>query len=196
MRPQPVWHEPEVTLRLFRDEDVPDIVEACRDPESQRWTTLTRTYAEPDARKFLAYASSCWASGGEGVWAMSLPTDERWSGSISLRIDQFDRALGDVGFLCAPWARGRGLTSAALHQVCGFGFAQLGLARIEWRAHVGNAASRRVAEKVGFQLEGVQRARLVQRGERRDAWVAGLLPADLQHPTGGRSAVATDGRSR
>jgi RimJ/RimL family protein N-acetyltransferase len=181
-RPQPVWQEPAVTLRLFRDEDVPDVVEACRDPETQRWTTLTRTYAEPDARQFLAYAASSWASGLEGVWAMCLPGEARWSGSISLRLDRFDRELGDVGFLAAPWARGRGLTSAALHLVCGFGFAQLGLERIEWRAHIGNEASRRVAEKVGFQLEGVQRARLVQRGERRDAWVASLLPGDLRDP--------------
>ena len=37
----------------------------------------------------------------------------------------------------------------------------------------------RVAEKAGFVLEGVQRARLAQRGERRDCWVAGLLPGDL-----------------
>ena len=41
-------------------------------------------------------------------------------------------------------------------------------------------ASRRVAEKCGFVVEGVLRRWLVQRGERRDAWVAGLLPTDLR----------------
>lgn len=174
-----MWTEPAVTLRRFRDDDVPAIVRTCRDPETLRWTTLTLDYGEADARAFLAYADDSWASGAEAVWAMCLPGDEGWAGSIAVRVDRSDPQLGDVGFLCAPWARGRGLTTAALRLVCRFGFTGLNLARIEWRAQVGNAASLRVAEKVGFQVEGVQRARLAQRGERRDAWVAGLLPADL-----------------
>ncbi|MDQ1625080.1 MAG: hypothetical protein QOJ49_578, partial [Actinomycetota bacterium] len=56
----------------------------------------------------------------------------------------------------------------------------LGLGRVEWLAHVGNDASRRVAEKVGFVYEGMQRAKCHQRGVRYDAWVAGLLPGELR----------------
>ena len=181
MRRQPVWRQDAVTLRHVDDADIPEVVACSRDPETLRWTTRRLDYGDADARQFLAYARGSWAS-GEAVWAMCLPGDDRWCGAISLRIDRSDRRLGDVGFVCAPWARGRGLTGAALYVVCGWGFAELDLARIEWRAHVGNDASRRVAEKVGFRLEGTQRARLAQRGERRDAWVAGLLPADLRAP--------------
>ena len=186
MRPQPVWRADAVTLRMFDDADIPDIVASCRDPETLRWTTLRLDYGEADAKQFLAYARDSWASGEEAVWAMCLPGEDRWSGAMCLRVDRLDRHLGDVGFVCAPWARRRGLTPAALYVVCGWGFAELDLARIEWRAHVGNDASLRVAEKVGFRVEGTQRARLAQRGERRDAWVAGLLPADLRAPTGAR----------
>jgi RimJ/RimL family protein N-acetyltransferase len=188
VRPQPVWREDAVTLRLFADRDIPDIVATCRDPETVRWTTRGLDYGEADARQFLAHARGSWTAGEEGVWAMCLPGDDRWSGAMSLRIDRSDRRLGDVGFVCAPWARGRGLTTAALHVVCRWAFAELDLARIEWRAHVGNDASLRVAQKVGFRVEGTQRARLAQRGERRDAWVAGLLPADLPAPLAGESA--------
>ncbi|NHW87532.1 GNAT family N-acetyltransferase, partial [Escherichia coli] len=58
-------------------------------------------------------------------------------------------------------------------------FAALGLARVEWRANVGNVASRRAAEKAGFVLEGTARRALNPRGDRVDAWVGALLAEDL-----------------
>jgi RimJ/RimL family protein N-acetyltransferase len=45
---------------------------------------------------------------------------------------------------------------------------------------VGNEGSRRVAQKLGFTMEGTCRARLLHRGERVDAWVGGLLPGELR----------------
>ena len=63
--------------------------------------------------------------------------------------------------------------------MCAWAFQTLDLARIEWRAYVGNDASRRTAEKVGFRIEGVCRSALIHRGERRDAWLGAILPGEL-----------------
>jgi RimJ/RimL family protein N-acetyltransferase len=49
---------------------------------------------------------------------------------------------------------------------------------IEWRAEIGNEASRRVAQKAGFVMEGQLRKRLVHRGERVDIWVGSLLKGE------------------
>lgn len=84
-------------------------------------------------------------------------------------------ATGDVGFLVAPGTRGRGYAPAALAALCAWGFAALGLLRIEWRARVGNDGSRRAAEKAGFAYEGTAGGALNFRGERVDAWVGGLV---------------------
>ena len=62
--------------------------------------------------------------------------------------------------------------------ICRWGFAELGLSRIEWRAEVGNDASRRVAEKAGFTVEGLLRRALPTGAVRRDCWVGSLLTAD------------------
>jgi RimJ/RimL family protein N-acetyltransferase len=105
--------------------------------------------------------------------------EDAYAGTLDLRVHPDDPGRAEVGFACAPWARGEGLVPAGLVLAARWGFAALGLARIEWRAYVGNEASRRAARKAGFREEGAQRARLVQRGVRRDAWVAGLLPGDL-----------------
>ena len=45
---------------------------------------------------------------------------------------------------------------------------------------VGNDASWRVAEKLGFTREGTCRRRLAHRGERLDGWVGGLLAGELR----------------
>jgi RimJ/RimL family protein N-acetyltransferase len=50
---------------------------------------------------------------------------------------------------------------------------------LEWYAEVGNVASRRVAEKVGFVLEGTARQLLLRPdGARVDCWMGALLGAD------------------
>jgi RimJ/RimL family protein N-acetyltransferase len=105
--------------------------------------------------------------------------DDRWSGGINIGPFANDPGQAEVGFNCAPWARGNGLTTAAMRLMCAWAFDHWQLGRIQWSAFVGNDASRRVAEKVGFVIEGTQRQRLVQRGTRIDAWVGGLLPHDL-----------------
>ncbi len=58
-------------------------------------------------------------------------------------------------------------------------FTSLGAERLEWRAETGNVASRAVALRAGFRLEGEQRSGLLNKGVRRDAWTAALLPSDL-----------------
>jgi RimJ/RimL family protein N-acetyltransferase len=90
-----------------------------------------------------------------------------------------DATMREIGFWTAPWARGRGVMTDAARLVIRFGFEVLRLERIEWCALVGNDASRRVAEKLGFVQEGTARKGLLHRGERCDGWVAGLLPGEL-----------------
>jgi ribosomal-protein-alanine N-acetyltransferase len=52
--------------------------------------------------------------------------------------------------------------------VVDWAFATVGLRRIELHAAVGNTASRRVAERAGFQEEGIKRAWRSVRGQPMD----------------------------
>ena len=62
----------------------------------------------------------------------------------------------------------KGLTTQAVKLVSGFGFAELGLHRIEINVRPENAASCRVAEKAGFVMEGQRKAFLHIDGAWRD----------------------------
>jgi RimJ/RimL family protein N-acetyltransferase len=53
------------------------------------------------------------------------------------------------------------------------GFGLPGIEVVYWRAQVGNWASRRVAGRCGFRMEGTVRGLLEQRGERRDEPLTG-----------------------
>lgn len=167
-------------LRPFRPSDAPAVFAACQDLEIQRWTTVPSPYREDDARHFTA--ESCpqeWASGRSAIFAILDATSGTLLGSIGL--GNLDRSFGlaDIGYWAAPEARGRGVMTQAVGIVCRWGFAERERERIEWMAGVGNLASRRVAEKAGFVLEGVLRSRLVLHGERVDVWLGALLPSDL-----------------
>ncbi|WP_092380852.1 GNAT family N-acetyltransferase [Micromonospora phaseoli] len=168
----------ELSLRPLEEYDLDTIVATCRDPETLRWTTVPEGYQRTDAEDFLTFVRGTWAAGTSANFVIADPAD-RYAGSIDLRLSATDPLLADVGFMTAPHARGRGYQPAALAAVCAWGFTTLGLARVEWRANVGNVASRRVAEKAGFTFEGTARKALLHRGARVDAWMGALLAEDL-----------------
>ena len=167
-----------VSLRAAEPADLDAMVNACRDPESRRWTTVPRPYGPGDAEQFIRdVAPLRWAYGEGAIFAVT-DADDAFVGSMELRLGPRPDT-GDVGYLVAPWARGRGYAPAALRLLVAWGVSELGLNRIEWRAYVGNDASRRVAEKAGFTMEGLQRDGCVHLGEYRDAWTAAVLAKDI-----------------
>ncbi|MFK8911523.1 GNAT family N-acetyltransferase [Streptomyces sp. YS-3] len=91
--------------------------------------------------------------------------------------------VAELGFWAAKEHRGRGYMTEAALAAARWAFGSAGVERLEWRAEVGNKASRAVAEKAGFTVEGTLRGGLVHGGTRRDSWVGGLLPGDLGLPT-------------
>lgn len=173
-----------VRLRLPVERDIDPIYRACQDAENQRWlSALPHPYRREDAQHFVhVIVPAGWVQGPEPVWAIADAGDDALLGTIGLHDHLRDDAVAGVGLWVAPWARQRGVATAATRLVAGWCFAELGLRRLEWYAYVGNDASWRVAEKVGFTREGTLRSRLVHRGSgaRHDTWLGGLLPGELR----------------
>jgi RimJ/RimL family protein N-acetyltransferase len=167
-------------LRAPTVADADAMTEALQDPEIPRWIAAIPTpYSLADALHFVTeVAEPGWESGDDRMWLVTDLESERLLGGIGLHARL--AGVGEVGFWLAPWARGRGVMTDALGLVCAFAFDVLGLQRVEWQAVVGNQASRRVAERAGFVVEGTLRGRLLQRdGTGADAWIAGVVAGDL-----------------
>lgn len=141
-------------LRAPSPADQEGEVIACRDEETQRWLPLPRPYTAADAEAFAVHSARVRTEGLGVAWVIEF--QGRYAGNIDLkRADWVARSV-EVGYLTAPWARGRGVMTEALSSVTDWVLGQ-GFIRAEVRAAVGNTASQRVAEKAGFRREGVLR---------------------------------------
>ena len=176
-------HPDPIVLRPLTVNDIDVELAMCQDPQMQRWTTVPVPYNREHATDFIAKAAAGWQAGTSLELAIEALDDDgapRWAGNLGLRPDGAGAA--EVGFALAPWARGRGVMSRAVRMMLTWGFTELDLQVVHWKAHEGNWASRRVAWACGFRVEGLVRGLLVARGVRYDGWLASIVRGDPMSP--------------
>ena len=166
-------------LRPWELDDAPAIVDACRDPEIPRWLPMVPSpYGEEDAQSFIGLAHDNWERGEVYNFAIVDAGNRRLAGSIAVRIRPF--STGVFGYWVAREARGRGVATEALLTICRWSVDTLDMKRLELLTDPDNLASQRVAEKAGFQREGLLRSSLEYRdGRRRDSILFAALPDEL-----------------
>ena len=181
MRPVTLRTE-RLVLRAPTSADVDAISEACQDPEIPRWTTVPSPYGRADAEDYVRLVSEWWENGSQTVWAAY--ADGKLVASIGLHhiVEHSTGGDAELGYWVAAPARGRGYLTEAARAVIDWGFTELGLARITWRAVVGNIPSARSARTLGFRFEGTHRRFLTGPRGRDDGWMAGLLRTDDRIP--------------
>jgi RimJ/RimL family protein N-acetyltransferase len=173
-----------VRLRAPDERDIDEIAALCQDAAIQEFTTVPSPYGRADSEAFVGQiVPAGWADGTSLTWAVRDASSDRLDGVIGLAVHPVGSA--EIGFWLGAHARGRGVISRATSLVIDLAFApeRLGLDRLTWTGFTRNLPSRRVAERAGFHIEGHVRGYVVQRGQRRDAWVGTLLATDAR-PTG------------
>lgn len=163
-----------VRLRPSRLTDVADTAAACADPLTQRFMPgLPDPYTEQSARRWITEGEpAAWTTGGAS-YAIADPATDRLLGAVGLSNPIPERRQLEIGYWVAPWARGRGVATAATRALAERAFAA-GAARLELLTDEENTASQRVALAAGFRHEGVRRSAGTARdGGRYDlvAWV-------------------------
>src|SRR5436190_23361255 len=177
---QPELTDGDIMVRQLRADDVRPLYEAAREsiPKVSVWLPWCHeNYAIEETQEFIAArarADEEWYSFG-----IFDKDSGRFLGGVGLNFFNRVHQMANLGYWVRTSAAGRGVATRAARLVARFGFAQLGLHRIEILAAVRNVASQRVAEKVGALREGVLRKRLLIRGESQDALLFSLLPEDV-----------------
>ncbi|MFI6634049.1 GNAT family N-acetyltransferase [Nonomuraea fuscirosea] len=153
MFPRDVLSTGPLILRPPVEADVAEVVRMCSDPVTARFMPLLPDPYEPQhALEYVKNAPAKWADGG-AEYAITL--DGRFAGAIGVRPPD-DWGVARLGYLVAPWARGRDVAATAARAVTDWLFDQ-GVRRVELEAEVENVASLRVAYKAGFREEGLRR---------------------------------------
>lgn len=182
-----------LTLRPHVDADRDAVLQRCRDPEVVRWTTIPSPYTEAMLDEYFAGLAP--NAGGVG-WAIEV--DGAYAGSIDLRIEHRGlapapgtdpapafgpRSKAEIGYITSAHARGRGIMTEAVGMVLDHGF-RLGLATIEWQAHVPNIASVKSAWRQGFVPRFVDGGLTAPRIGVVDVWHGLLAAGDPREPQG------------
>lgn len=174
-----------VTARLVLDapgeDDIPDVLEACQDAQTQAWVPLPSPYTRESAEFFVrSYCPHGLASHRYTVWALHPRGGGRMLGALEVRRDERPGSAS-LGCWSGPWARGRGYMREALVAVIqhaldpvGGGFEQL-----NWEYVPGNEASRRLAEAAGFDFAKAARTTVELHGGTREARVGTLRRDDV-----------------
>ena len=147
-----------VELREWRDEDRDALVEMANDDAIQQWTRVPSPYTRQDADQWFALTRTTRKAGHQVAFAVTATGDGQLLGSIDLRVNPADPAIGELGYMVGPRARGRGVATRAVGLLTQWAFETLGLQRVEILIDPRNEPSLRVAESAGYEREGVLRA--------------------------------------
>ncbi|MDQ3670703.1 MAG: GNAT family N-acetyltransferase [Actinomycetota bacterium] len=160
----------EILLRPYTESDVPALTALCQDPDVQRRIDLPVPYGASDALEYISRVETTRA-------IVDARTGELL-GSIGWRL--VDQENVQIGYWIGSDFRRRGIATRALRLLSRWALTELATGRVQLLTEPDNEASQRVAEKAGFEREGLLR-RYVRLGDgsRRDGIMFSVLPEDL-----------------
>ena len=163
-----------IELKNLREQDLPALVEICNNIDRQYMRNrMPYPYTDNDAKE-------CWENlqkKGEGtslfklIWVDDIPIG---SVSVEKQTDVYYQT-GELGYCLRREYAGKGIMTKAVALICPMAFKQLALRRIMAHIYGPNSASRKVAEKNNFKLEGTMAEAVVKGDNVYDLCIYGLL---------------------
>jgi RimJ/RimL family protein N-acetyltransferase len=142
-----------LSLRAVREEDVEPLYQLMQDPDVVRYIGDRRIPSRQDCWRSIAGWIGHWALRGYGLWAV----EERDSGDFIGRVGFINPAEWpgpEVGYALGRRWWGRGYATEAARAAMDWGFEQIGFEELISLIDPDNAASIRVAERLGETLRG------------------------------------------
>ncbi len=164
----PTLETERLLIRKFSRRDAGSLNDAIRVslPDLNQWLPWARTdYESGDAVAFIRDSVQAWKE--NRAWDYSIRFREepaRHIGNISIWTVSKTGKIAEIGYWIRSDETSRGACTEAAGAVLGEAFGRLGFHKVVMRIAIGNDASHRVAEKVGFTREGVLREELLIRG--------------------------------
>lgn len=186
---RPILRGDGFTLHPFRQSDATQLAAAVQESMASLapwmpWAHLR--YSVRDAQLWIETCTDNLAAGVSYDIGVYSEDGRTLLGGVALNQLSPENAMANLGYWIRKSHQGKGLATRAAVMMACFGFHRLHLTRIEILAAERNLASRRVAEKIGAQLECLARNRLVLHGVPCRAAVYSLVPESFAPPPSGR----------
>jgi len=166
-----------VVLRPYRRQDAPALRDAAVQSAAEvaPWLPWCHpAYSIADALGWIERCEATRAEGTEYHFAILDPAGE-FLGACGLNRLEPEHRMANLGYWVRTSATGRGVATAAARELAAFAFRETSLIRLELVVALGNAASHRVAAKLGAVREGLAHDRLLVGERAHDAIVYALL---------------------
>lgn len=190
--PRPRLESERLTLQRFARRDAATLDDAIRAslPDLNLWLPWARLdYTSSDTSAFVRESIQAWKE--ERAWDYSIRWREdpkRHIGNISFWTVSKLGKIAEIGYWVRTDETSRGVCTEAVELILDETFNAMGYHKVVLRIAVGNSASDRVAEKLGFTREGILREELLIRGNWVDHTLWSLL--DREYRAARRSQAA------
>lgn len=182
---QLLGHEPRYTPRLilrpFRRKDTAPVHEAVRAslPELAEFLPWAVDYQRSVTSQFIKDSIGAWASGRAFDFAIRPKEDDSTHlGNVSVWFTSRANRVGETGYWIRSDMTSKGLGTEATARALQVAFQELQMHRVTTRIAVGNVASERIVQKLGFLKEGTLRDEVKVGGKWLDHTVWGILESE------------------
>jgi len=174
----PVLTTKRLVLRGPVPEDARRVFELLGDAHEMRWLGRDPIADLEEAQTLIAMLIQQQV-GGEGFrWVLSHSPESELIGSCGLFRWSHQNRSAHIGYDLFPAHQGQGLMHEAISEILEYAFEIMELNRVVAEIHGDNRPSLKVARRLGFVLEGVQREAGRWRNEFHDLQLWSLLAAD------------------
>lgn len=186
--PEFLIETPRTRIRAWRDDDRAAFAQMVADTEMMRYVSAGRVWNEDEIDEFFARQAHHLASRGFCMGALVLKETDRVIGVAGMQPLDLDDEI-ELGWWIWKEYWGSGYAREAIEHVIRHGREVFGLRRLVAVIVPGNAASIRVAERLGMRFERQMPARETQ-AARDDSIISLYGIEDGEMPVHGRDARA------
>lgn len=179
-------------LQKFSRRDASTLDEAIRASlaDLNQWLPWARMdYTTGDTSSFIRESIQAWKEGRAWDYSIRMKTNPgRHLGNISMWTVSKLGKIAEIGYWVRSDETGKGICTEAVDRLLDEAFTALDYHKVILRIAVGNDASDRVAQKLGFTREGILREELLIRGNWVDHSLWSLL--DREYRASRRARIA------
>ncbi|MDH6307868.1 ribosomal-protein-serine acetyltransferase [Dysgonomonas sp. PFB1-18] len=82
---------------------------------------------------------------------------EQFVGLVGYKDTDFDNHKTEIGYWISQYAQGKGIMIQSVKKLVEHAFTEMDMNRVQIKVAIENKKSRRIPEKLGFQIEGIER---------------------------------------
>lgn len=179
----PTLETERLILRPVTEDDAASVFLYASNPNLTRFTLFETHQTIEDSRWFVnTYAHSRYSSKEPDPFGIVLKNDSDSTvvGALGAHWVSQPNGTMEIGYSIGEPFWGHGFIAEAAHVLIDYLFANYAVERLQARVFVGNHASDRVLEKLGFTKEGILRSVVFRRGEWLDTAMWSFLRLEWQ----------------